>query len=255
MKLYVLAVLAGVVCCAADSSDASPKAIEAGRAQYADACAACHGTNGEGGRGPSLVDGREVRRATDEQLFSSISKGVPGADMPPFPFPDEQVWNLVAFVRSLSAPAVEMAVQGDVAAGEAVFLGSAGCSRCHRVRGQGGRLGPDLTNVGATRRLDQIRESLLEPNARIADGFRAATLETSGGDSVRAVVKNHSNFSAQVLDATGRLHLLRSGELERLRFETKSWMPEDVATRLSDSQIRDVVAYLSRQAVRPPEGK
>ncbi len=255
MKLWILPVLAGVVCYAADSRDFPPEAIEAGGAQFADACAACHGSNGEGGRGPSLVDGREVRRATDEQLFSSISKGVPGADMPPFPFPDEQVWNLVAFVRSLSAPAVEMVVEGDAAAGEALFFGSAGCWGCHRVRGQGGRLGPDLTNVGATRRLDQIRESLLEPNARIADGFRAATLETSGGESVRAVVKNHSNFSAQVLDANGRLHLLRSAELGRLRFETKSWMPDDWADRLSDGQIRDVVAYLSRQAVRPPEGR
>lgn len=235
--------LTGVVCFAADYT---PEAVEAGKAQFLDACAACHGTNGEGGIGPSLVDGREVRRADDEQLFNSIQQGVPGADMPPFPFPDEQVWNLVGFVRSLSAPAVESNVDGDVPAGEALFFGAGGCVECHGIRGRGGLLGPDLSLIGSSRRIDQIREALLDPNARITAGFAAATLD----GNIRAVVKNHSNFSAQVLDSSGRLHLLRGDDLERLRFETESWMPRDAATRLDDDQVRDLLAFLSRQAAR-----
>ena len=242
-RRWILTALAGAVCFAADYT---PEAVEAGKAQFADACSPCHGTNGEGGRGPSLVAGRAVRRADDDQLFQSIQQGVPGADMPPFPFPDEQVWNLVAFVRSLSAPAVESRVDGDVAAGEALFFGAGGCVDCHRIRGRGGVLGPDLSVIGSSRRIDQIREALLDPNARIATGFAAATLD----GNVRAVVKNHTNFSAQVLDSSGRLHLLSSDELGRLRFETNSWMPRDAATRLADDQVRDLVAFLSRQAAR-----
>lgn len=243
VRLRILTALIGVVCFAADYT---PGAVEAGKAQFLDACAACHGTNGEGGIGPSLVDGREVRRADDEQLFKSIQQGVPGADMPPFSFPDEQVWSLVAYVRSLSAPAVESNVDGDVAAGESLFFGAGGCVECHRIRGRGGLLGPDLSRIGASRRIDQIREALLDPNARITTGFAAATLD----GNVRAVVKNHTNFSAQVLDSSGQLHLLRGDELERLRFEGESWMPRDVATRLEDDLVRDLVAFLSRQAPR-----
>ena len=243
VRLWILTALTGVVCFAADYT---PEAVEAGKAQFADACSPCHGTNGEGGRGPSLVDGREVRRADDDQLFKSIQQGLPGADMPPFPFPDEQVWNLVAFVRSLSAPAVDSKVDGDVAAGEALFFGAGGCVECHRIRGRGGLLGPDLSVIGSSRRIDQIREALRDPNARIAPGFEAATLD----GNVRAVVKNHTNFSAQVFDSSGRLHLLRGDELERLRFETESWMPRDAATRLEDDMVRDLVAFLSRQAAR-----
>lgn len=243
VRLRILTALTGVVCFAADYT---PGAVEAGKAQFLDACAACHGTNGEGGIGPSLVDGREVRRADDEQLFKSIRQGVPGADMPPFPFPDEQVWSLVAYVRSLSVPAVESNVDGDIAAGEALFFGAGGCVKCHRIRGRGGLFGPDLSRIGASRRIDQIREALMDPNARITAGFEAATLD----GRVRAVVKNHTNFSAQVLDSSGRLHLLRGDELERLRFEGESWMPRDVATRLEDDLVRDLVAFLSRQAPR-----
>ena len=243
MRHWILAALTGVVCFGADYT---PEAVEAGKGQFVDACSACHGTNGEGGRGPSLVDGREVQRTNDDQLFKSIQQGVPGADMPPFPFPDDQVWNLVAFVRSLSAPAVESRVEGDVAAGEALFFGEGGCVECHQIRGRGGLLGPDLSVIGSSRRIDQIREALLDPNARITTGFEAATLD----GKVRAVVKNHTNFSAQVFDSSGRLHLLRGDDLERLHFETKSWMPRDAATRLADDQVRDLVAFLSRQATR-----
>ena len=242
-QLGILAALTGVV---SFSGDYPPEAVEAGKAQFADACSPCHGTNGEGGRGPSLVDGRAIRRAEDDELFKSIQQGVPGADMPPFPFSDGQVWNLVAFVRSLSAPAVKSNVEGDVTAGEAVFFGAGGCAKCHRIRGRGGLLGPDLSVIGSRRRIDQIRESLVDPNSRITAGFDAATLD---GD-VQAVVKNHTNFSAQVLDSSGRLHLLRGNDLARLRFEGKSWMAQDTASNLGDRQVRDLVAFLSRQASR-----
>ena len=64
------------------------------------------------------------------------------------------------------------------------------------------------------------------------------------------MVKNRTNFFAQVLDSLGRLHLLRGDELERLRLEAKSWMPRDAGTRLADNQVRDLVAFLSRQTPR-----
>ena len=69
--------------------------------------------------------------------------------MPPFALPDDQVWELAAFVRSLNAPASAVPVEGDAAAGEAIFFGKQGCSGCHAIMGRGGHLGPDLSNIGA----------------------------------------------------------------------------------------------------------
>src|SRR6266700_4626124 len=90
-----------------------PGAVEAGRELFAGACSACHGPNGEGGHGPSLVDGWQVRRASDQALFDSIKAGVPGTDMPPSPLPDEKIRLLATFVRSLSRPAIASDVNGD----------------------------------------------------------------------------------------------------------------------------------------------
>src|SRR3989442_625925 len=158
-----------------------PGAVEEGRQLFAGACSACHGPNGEGGHGPSLVDGWQVRRASDDDLFNAIKKGVPGTDMPPSSFPDDKIRLLAAFVRSLSRPAISSAVTGDAAAGREIFFGKGGCSACHMIRGQGGFPGPDLSGIGTTRTLRQLRESLLDPSARISPTFRAVTATTSDG--------------------------------------------------------------------------
>ena len=110
---------------------------DAGSELFAGACGACHGPNGEGGHGPGLADGRRVRRLSDEQLFDSIKKGVPGTDMPPCALPDEQIRRVAGFVRSLSQPAISSVVKGDVAAGREIFLKKGACVSCHMIRGEG----------------------------------------------------------------------------------------------------------------------
>jgi putative heme-binding domain-containing protein len=256
--LFLTAALLGIAAAGTVSAqeaknpfDGQPEAIEAGRARFLETCSTCHGTDGGGaGQGPSLIDGLAVRRASDERLFESVRNGVPNSAMPPVAFSDEVTWQLAAFVRSLSAPAIDARVPGDPEAGNALFFGKAGCSNCHRLRGQGGVLGPDLTDVGASRRLDQIREALLDPGKRIADGYTAVTVTLENGEKLRAVARNFNNYSAQVFDAKGKLHLLRGDGLKRLTFEEKSWMPGDYATRLSEAEIQNMLAFLSRQAVR-----
>ena len=78
-----------------------PVAIAAGSKLFTNSCAGCHGPRGEGGRGPNLRN-RGVWHSLDEQdLFQTIQKGMPGADMPATNLPDEQIWQLAAFVRGL----------------------------------------------------------------------------------------------------------------------------------------------------------
>ena len=170
----------------------NPEAIEAGRQSFVEICSACHGVNGEGGRGPSLV-GRFVRRLSDQQLFSSIQKGVPGTDMPPFPLEDDKIWRVTAYVRGLAAPAFEHNLPGNADAGRELFFGAAGCSACHMIRGQGGFLGPDLSDAGSQRTFGQLREALLDPSARVAGGFEAVVLKAPGGRETRGIAKYRTN--------------------------------------------------------------
>lgn len=228
-----------------------PAAIAAGAALFQTACSGCHGPNGEGGRGSDLVNGRGVRRAGNETLFGYIQKGVPGTDMPGFPFPDEQIWQLSAFVRSLGAPAFDWKVPGDVEAGRVVFEGKGGCINCHSIRGKGGHLGPDLSVIGHTRTVTQLKEAILEPSKRIAENYIPAEVVTNDGKRIKGSILNRNNYSVQMMDGKGELHLLPAAELREIVFQKDSWMPGNYAERLSEDELRNMIAFLSRQAGHP----
>ena len=224
-------------------------AIEAGRKLYVKSCAGCHGPTGEGGRGPNLATGRQVRRANDSQLFASIQKGVPGTDMPPTPVDDAGVWQLVTFVRSLSAAAFEVPVAGDEAAGRVVFTGKGECAKCHMLRGTGGWIGPDLSNIGMTRSFNQLREAVLKPSERWVEGYRAVTVHLKNGKRLDGVLRDRTSWSLAVLDARGEMHRLKMADVADYTMHVKSLMPE-TRDRLSSDEIRDVLRFLSRQATR-----
>jgi putative heme-binding domain-containing protein len=234
-----------------------PIAIAAGSKLFTNSCAGCHGPRGEGGRGPNLRN-RGVWHSLDEQeLFQTIRKGVPGADMPATNLPDEQIWQLAAFVRALSAPAIESKPPGDLSAGEAIFWGKADCGGCHRILGRGGMLGPDLSNIGAQRAVDQLRESILDPDADGFRGYQGVTAISKEGKTLSGVARSRTNYSVVIQDKRGELHSFRTSELRDLKFSQHSPMPS-YKQRLNKEEIANVIAYLSRLSVRPytePDGK
>jgi putative heme-binding domain-containing protein len=227
-------------------------AVEAGQRRFLQLCSGCHARNGEGaqgeGQGPNLVTSWEVRRAPDRELFGFIRNGVKGTSMPPFNLPDDQIRELAAFVRSLNAPASAVPPQGDVAAGEAIFFGKHGCSGCHAILGRGGYLGPDLSDIGATRRLGEIREAVVNPKAEASPGYRPVLIEVEKGQMLRGVVRHESNWSLLVLDEKGNLYLLHGAEMQAAQLQSRSWMPP---AHLSDEELRDLLAYLSRRTLAP----
>ncbi|MFL6450519.1 MAG: c-type cytochrome [Bryobacteraceae bacterium] len=230
--------------------------VEAGGNLFRQYCTGCHGRGGEGGQGegqgPNLATAWEVRRAKDPELFGFIKNGVKGTAMPAFPLPDDQIRQLAAFVRSLNAPAVSLPVSGNVQAGESVFFGKGQCGSCHMIRGRGGYLGPDLSDVGAKRRLGELQDSLTNPSIIPSADYRPLFVAGADGKQLRAVAKHSSYWSAQILDEAGGLHLLHGNDLQKLAFGQKSWMSPDFVKGLSKPELNDLVAFLSRQSVRAP---
>ena len=64
--------------------------------------------------------------------------------------------------------------QGDPAHGKTVFESqTASCSTCHKIRGKGGEVGPDLSEIGTKLGKDALYESILDPSAGISFGYEA----------------------------------------------------------------------------------
>jgi putative heme-binding domain-containing protein len=231
----------------------NPQAIEAGKKMFAASCAACHGPRGEGGRGPNLREQVMWHSLDDDGIFKTVKDGVPGADMPPTNLPEARVWELVAFVRSLTAPAIDTPAPGDPKAGEALFWGKARCSGCHSIRARGGKLGPDLSNAGVLRPLEQLREAVLDPDADGAQGYKAVKITRADGRTLEGVARDRTNYAIVVQDSQGHLHRLLTSDLKEIVLSKRSPMPNDYKKRLSREEIDNLLAYLSKQSVRPPE--
>ncbi len=229
-----------------------PASIEQGRKLFVSACSGCHGPNGEGGRGPNLMTARQVVRSNDETVFGSLKNGLPGTDMPPTNLPDAQIWQLVAFVRGLNAPAYDVEVPGDEAAGRGIFLGKGGCRNCHALRGEGGSLGPDLTNIGGSRPLNLIQEGVLDPGKRLAEGYQPAVLHLKSGKTLTGVLRDYTNYTMTLVDNAGDLFLLRTADVTDRQLSMKSPMPS-YKDRLTALEQRDLIKFLSRQSARRDE--
>src|SRR5215813_6328348 len=197
----------GVAAAAKSAQVGDPKAPETGKRHFEARCAACHGADGKGGeRGPDIISSERARRRSADDLSELIRKGIPAAGMPAFQLPGRELQELVAFVRSLSAPAIESAAPGDVAAGAAFFFGKGNCSSCHMVKGRGGLLGPDLSELGIERTLPEIEQSLRAPGARLTPGFRLVSARLHDGQRLRGFIKNESNYDLQLQGLDGKLH-------------------------------------------------
>lgn len=228
---------------------AAPDTIERGRELYNQACTMCHGLNGTAGdRGPALAAERRYLRTTNCQLFDAIKQGIAGTLMPPTALPDSSIWQIVAYIRSLRARAIDSPVSGDAARGGRIFEEKGQCLDCHMLNGRGGILGPDLSNIGAERSLRRLREALTQPRKMIPRGYQPVRLVRKDGTELRGVVKNEDSFSLQVLGLDNRLHLFLREELGEIHYEERSLMPSDYAQKLTAGELEDLVAFLSRQA-------
>lgn len=248
MRIWLTIVTVAAVFAQKDLITTDPRSVEAGKQIYMGSCSGCHGATGEGSQGPSLLSGR-ASRLPDRSLLSSIKNGLPGTSMPNFPMDDEKIAQVASFVRSLTSPAMRTAVEGDSERGRKIFFGSGRCSTCHMVQGKGGSPGPDLSNIGAERTTFQLRESVLKPSARIVDGFRSGAVKLSSGQVIQGVVKNYNNYSVQILDKNGRVHLLQRSAVAELDLRDDSIMP---AVTNPEEAIH-LIAFLARQSTRPDE--
>lgn len=227
------------------------QAIEAGEQRFKQSCAACHGPEAEGGRGPNLAENGDLQGMSDDHLFHIIKEGISGTAMPPSNLPDNATWEVAAFLRSLNDPISQNPVTGDPEAGRKLYYGQARCSECHAIRGFGGILGSDLTNVGAGMTAKQLRQAIVNPDAAPHFGFEKVTVVQKDGAQVKGVARNNSNYSIQIVDSAGRVHMFDKADVKEIIFDGKSFMPLDYRQTLGPDGVNNIMAFLAQQVARP----
>jgi quinoprotein glucose dehydrogenase len=135
---------------------------------------------------------------------------------------------------------------GDADAGRRVFYDKADvtCLKCHKVRGDGGEVGPDLTGIGGKQKRDYLLESIVEPNRQIAKGYETVVLTLLDGRSVSGILKMENAREVRLMTAEGKLVTVAKDRIDE-RQAGKSAMPEDLVQKLTKRELRDLVEFLA----------
>jgi putative heme-binding domain-containing protein len=206
-------------------------------------CIECHGPEGDLIAGVDLAHGKFRRATSDADLIKIIQNGISGTGMPPHTFTEFQAATVVAYLRSLGA-VPRIASKGVASRGKTIFDGKGGCAGCHRVLGQGSRVGPDLTQIGALRPSAELERSIVDPNAQVLPQNRYYRAVTKDGETITGRILNYDSYTVQLIDTKQRLLSLKRAELRESGFVDDSAMPS-YKDKLSADELADVVAYLT----------
>jgi quinoprotein glucose dehydrogenase len=140
----------------------------------------------------------------------------------------------------------ECLVGGNIEAGKKIFLERAevSCVRCHKVSGEGGETGPDLTGIGARKPREYLLESIVLPNKDVAAGFESVVVSLMNGSTYAGVVKSETATGLELNTPEDGLVKLNKAEIKS-RERGLSGMPEELRQVLTKQDLRDLVEFLS----------
>ena len=222
-------------------------------------CIVCHGPRGQGSPlGKALTDVVALNRSDDE-IFQVIFQGRASTGMTAFgeALADEEIHNVVGYVRELQGRSVERAakqkveVQQTVASielarkGEEIFTGKANCIKCHSYATRGGMLGPALDGVSKRLTPELLREAVADPSKTIATGFETKVVETKDGATITGLFRNENQQSFQLLSDDGLMwRIYYKKDLKLVRDLTGSYMPHDAYDALSQEEKDALIAFV-----------
>jgi len=223
-------------------------------------CFACHTIEDEGG-----IVGPDLSRAgftyTPEWIFRWIRNPQsikPQTKMPTIGLDEKEDKLITAFLTNLNKAKLPgkwkqyLKVKGDPKKGRKLFFdteGKAYCAKCHTVRGEGGKVGPNLSYVGTSRTIPFILESLLEPKAVITVGYSSVLILTKKGKFLTGIKVNEDDSSIDIVNKDGnKLHIDKS-DIKKFKTQKISIMPGNFEDILSEEEIGDILAFLTTLTV------
>ena len=216
--------------------------IEYGLTVYRSQCATCHGEAGNAVPGVDFRSGQFRRVSSDREIRALLATGIPESGMPPADLDASESVGIIAYLRNMNFDPGGVTL-GDAARGRLVFEGKGACMQCHRVKGRGPRVAPELTAIGRLRAPSTLRRSLLDPTASMRPINRPVELVTADGTRVSGRRLNEDSYTVQIIDNEERLRSFDKVDLREFTVLTESPMPS-YADQLSAQELADLLAYL-----------
>ena len=117
------------------------------------------------------------------------------------------------------------------------------CARCHKVNGDGGEAGPDLSAIAKNKSKEYLLESIIKPNAHIAAGFDVITLTLKDGATETGSLASESPTQIVIKRADNTTATIDPKQV-KMRVTAPSSMPDIYAQVLTRAQLRDIVAFM-----------
>jgi putative heme-binding domain-containing protein len=135
---------------------------------------------------------------------------------------------------------------GDARRGYDVFRLQSGpmCIRCHAVFGEGGKVGPDLSDIATKYGEAEILASILTPSQRIAEGYNAVAFELVNGLMLFGQLQKETADVLEIYDTNGELRKLDKSEVESRTTSKVSIMPDGLAPLMTKEEFADLMAYM-----------
>ena len=135
---------------------------------------------------------------------------------------------------------------GNASRGRALFYANRStCSLCHRVAGQGGTLGPDLSKIGSIRKEQDLLEAIIFPSSTVVNGYENYIVQTNGGNTHIGVIQHESTDSVYISNASGIKELIMREKIKSITRSPISLMPAGFEGLLSNQDLSDLIAFLS----------
>ena len=123
------------------------------------------------------------------------------------------------------------------------------CVQCHKLYGEGGEIGPDIT--GSDRKnLEYIISNIVDPNAEIPNDYRTTIVRLKDDRVLVGVIRSREGKSITV-GTPGEEVSVAKQDVESVEPQNFSMMPEGLVLTFTDQELRDLVAYLRGEGQVP----
>jgi putative heme-binding domain-containing protein len=147
--------------------------------------------------------------------------------------------------EEMAAFVADVRNKGDRVRGEAIYRRvNLSCMKCHAIGGAGGKVGPDMGSIGGSAQIDYLIESLLDPNAKVKEGFHTVIVVTDDGKTFSGIKVRQTDSQLILRNAEGVETAIALDSIDE-QVNGTSLMPAGLSEKLTHQELVDVVRFLS----------